>query len=132
MVHAYISIACFFFAYFFTCNYLDKLEQEHQTNQYSQIWLPWFAFSIRLQSVLFLALEAREITIAESMNQGLERAIFMLAVNVVLFACSFLILQRNKTAWFIGTICSLSPIIWVVNVLYFYKSKPSFEPIESK
>ena len=132
MVHAYISIACFFFAYFFTCNYLDKLEQQHQTNQYSQIWLPWFAYGIRLQSVFFLALEAREVTIAESMSQGFERAIFMLVVNLILFACSFLILQRNKTAWFVGTLCSLSPIIWVVNLLYFYKSKQSFESIEAK
>ncbi len=132
MVHAYISIACFFFAFFFTCNYLDKLEEEHKTNAHSQMWLPWFAYGIRLQAIFFLALEARELSIAESMNESIERAIYMLVINIVLFGCSFLILQRNKLAWIIGTIFSLSPILWIANGMYFYKNRADFEPIIAK
>ncbi len=131
MLHVYISIVCFFFAYFFTCAYLDKLEAKHQTNKYSQIWIPWFAYGIRLQAIFFLAIEAREISIARSMMESLDRAIFMFVVNMILFICSFLILQRNQAAWVAGTILSLSPIIWVANTIYFYKSRSSFKPLES-
>ena len=132
MIHLYISIACFFFAYFFTCSYLDKFEQQHNTNQYSQIWIPWFAYGIRLQAIFFLAIEAREMSIAQSMMESLDRAIFMFVVNMILFICSFFILQRNKVAWFVGTLLSLSPIIWVANIMYFYKSKSSFEAIQKR
>ena len=131
MVHVYISIACFFFAYFFACSYLDKLEEKHQTNQHSQIWIPWFAYGIRLQAIFFLALEAREISIAANMSESIDRALIMFIVNIALFICSFLILQRNKIAWFIGTFLCLSPIIWVANTIYFYKSKSSFESLKS-
>ncbi|MBE8168572.1 MAG: hypothetical protein HAW66_09430 [Shewanella sp.] len=129
-MHIYIVIGCFFVAYFLACNYLDLLEHKLKTHEHSYLWTPWFTYSVRLQSIIFIAVETRELTQAVDMSQSITRAAIMLSVNVILFLSSFYIVRRSKNAWFIGTLCSLNPVLWIYNSYYFFKNKSAFSPLE--